>query len=76
MSRSTKTLAFGKSGKIEGDAYADAKATGTIDILATVKFNSTLAVNPGMDNENTEETGTIYYIITSDQLLNRFITGP
>jgi hypothetical protein len=68
--------AFDKSGKIEGDTYAEAKSDGAIDILATVKFNSTLAVNPGMDNENTEETGTIYYIITSDRLLNRFITGP
>lgn len=68
--------AFSKAGKIDGEAYREAKAQGEIDILATVKFNSTLEVNPGMDNENTEETGTIYYIITSDRLLNSYLTSP
>ena len=68
--------AFGKAGKIDEKAFQESKATGKIDILATVKFNSTLDLNPGMDNDNTEETGTIYYIITSDRLLNSYITNP
>ena len=68
--------AFGKTGKITGETYLEAKATGKIDILATVKFNSTLDLNPGMDNDNTEDTGTIYYIITSDRLLDSYLTSP
>jgi hypothetical protein len=68
--------AFGKTGKIDEETYLEAKGTGKIDILATVKFNSTLDLNPGMDNDNLEETGTIYYIITSDRLLDRYITYP
>lgn len=67
--------AFGKAGKIDENAFLEAKATGEIDILATVKFNSTLDLNPVMDN-NMEETGTIYYIITSDRLLDSYITTP
>ena len=68
--------AFGNAGKIEEKAYRESKATGIIDILATVKFSSTLDLNPGIDNDNMEETGTIYYIITSDRLLNSYITNP
>ena len=68
--------AFGKTGKIDGEAYLEAKDTGVIDILATVKFNSTLDLNPGMDIDNMEETGTIYYIITSDRLLDSYISDP
>jgi hypothetical protein len=68
--------AFGPEGKIAEESFLEAKDTGVIDILATVKFNSTLALNPGMDNENTEETGTIYYIIASDRLLETYIAKP
>jgi len=68
--------AFGKTGKIAEETYLEAKGTGEIDILATVKFNSTLDLNPGMDNDNMEETGTIYYIITSDRLLDIYISKP
>jgi hypothetical protein len=68
--------AFGKTGKIDEETYLEAKGTGKIDILATVKFNSTLDLNPGMDNDNLEETGTIYYIITSDRLLDSYISDP
>jgi hypothetical protein len=68
--------AFGKAGKIDGETYLESKATGEIDILATVKFNSTLDLNPGMDNDNMEETGTIYYIITSDRLLDSYLNTP
>jgi hypothetical protein len=68
--------AFGPSGRIDAETYADSKTTGTIDILATVKFSSTLAVNPGMGNDNMEEIGTIYYIIASDRLLNSYLASP
>ena len=66
--------AFDNVGKIEENTYRESKATGNIDILATVKFNSTLDLDQDLDN-NTEETGTIYYIITSDRLLSRYITN-
>ena len=68
--------AYGSGGRIDEDAYSDAKTAGKIDILATVKFSSSLKLSPGMSNENSEETGTIYYIITSDQLLERFVSNP
>ncbi len=68
--------AFGKTGKIDEETYLEAKGTGVIEILATVKFNSTLDLNTGMDDDNMEETGTIYYIITSDRLLDSYISDP
>jgi hypothetical protein len=68
--------AYGSSGKIDGGAYEEAKATGEIDILATVKFSSSLDLNPGLDEGSTEEAATIYYIITSDRLLNQFVNQP
>ncbi len=68
--------AFGKTGKIDEETYLEAKGTGVIEILATVKFNSTLDLNTGMDDDNMEEMGTIYYIITSDRLLDSYISDP
>ena len=68
--------AFGKTGKIDGETYLEAKDTGVIEILATVKFNSTVDLNTGMYDDNMEETGTIYYIITSDRLLDSYISDP
>lgn len=68
--------AYGEAGKIDGDTYEGSKTTGEIDILATVKFSSTMDLTPGMENSDTEETGTIYYIITSDRLLNEFVNQP
>ncbi len=66
--------AYGSEGKIAEQTFQAAKTTGTIDILATVKFSSTLTLSPGMGSDEMKETGTIYYIITSDRLLNRYIT--
>ncbi len=65
--------AFDKNGKIDEQQYNESKALGNIDIIATVKFNSSLDLSPGMSNENTEETGSIYYIITSDLLLEKYM---
>lgn len=65
--------AFGPDGIIATQTYDDSKDTGQLDILATVKFNSSMAVSPGMSNETVEETGSIYFIITSDLLLQKFI---
>ncbi len=67
--------AFGAGGKIEESTYRESKDTGKIEILATVKFSSTLDLDQWTDNDNTEQTGTIYYIITSDRLLSRYITN-
>ena len=65
--------AWGRNGRIEDEAFQAAKETGELDVLATVKFNSTLIVTPGMTNENTEDVGTIYYIIASDRLLEAYV---
>jgi len=67
--------AFDESGKIADAVYEEAKAAGSIEVLATVKFNSTLDLIKVMDNQDTEETGTIYYIITSDRLLDRYVSS-
>lgn len=72
--------AFGSDGKIGETAFSEAKATGSIDILATVKFSSSLDLdqlvhNEDSDDNSAQETGTIYYIITSDRLLNRYISN-
>ncbi|MCP4145278.1 MAG: hypothetical protein GY752_08345 [bacterium] len=65
--------AFGPAGVISTQTYDDSKDTGELDILATVKFSSSLEVSPGMSNETVEETASIYFIITSDLLLQKFI---
>jgi hypothetical protein len=67
--------AWGSSGKIDAETFEKERASGQIDVLATVKFNSSIEVTPGMNNDNTEETATIYYIITSDRLLERYVQG-
>ena len=68
--------AFGEAGKIDEATYNEAKGRGEIDILGTVKFSSTFELEPGMADDNVEETGTIYYIISSDRLLDRYLTQP
>jgi len=65
--------AFGPDGIIDTQTYDDSKDTGEIEIIATVKFNSSLEVSPGMSNETVEETASIYFIITSDLLLQKFV---
>jgi hypothetical protein len=65
--------AWSSAGRIEDEAFQQAKKTGEIEVLATVKFSSTIALAPGMSNENTAETGTIYYIITSERLLEAYV---
>jgi hypothetical protein len=67
--------AWGPSGKIDASTFEAGRASGQIDILATVKFNSSIEMTPGMNNDNTEEAATIYYIITSDRLLERYVQG-
>ncbi|MCP4292281.1 MAG: hypothetical protein GY780_10670 [bacterium] len=65
--------AFSKDGLIDEESYGDSKLTGDIEILATVKLNSSIVVSPGMSNETNTEVGSLYYIITSDRLLEKFI---
>lgn len=67
--------AYSHEGKIADKTFSESKSRGKIDILATVKFSSTIDLNVDMDNPNTEESGTIYYIIASDRLLNRYISN-
>lgn len=65
--------AYGPDGKIDEDTYQLSKETGSIDILATVKFNSNIPVSPGMTDDSMEDVGNIYYIITSDPLLGAYV---
>lgn len=65
--------AYGKAGKIGEESFSEAKAVGNLDILATVKFSSSIDLDRPLDDD-IEETGAIYYIITSDRLLNLYIT--
>ncbi len=65
--------AFDQAGRIDQATYEQARAVGGMEILATVKFSSDLVVQPGLNDEDMAETGTIYYIIASDRLLDSFV---
>ncbi len=65
--------AYNEAGKIASSSFSEAKVAGNLDIIATVKFSSSLDLD-GPRDDNVEETGSIYYIITSDRLLNLYIT--
>ena len=64
--------AYGKQGKIPEETYNELREKGEkFDVLATVKFNSTVAIT----NEDPEkkQSGTIYFIISSDHLIQDFM---
>jgi len=59
--------AFDKNGKIPEKTYADAKKTKRrLEILATVKLNSSLKITEKKDQTG---TGNVYYIISSEPVL-------
>jgi len=60
-------------GKIAEDTLNAAKKTDDgVNVLATVKFSSSVEVNPGMKVEDAKKA-TIYYIISSQPLLQHFV---
>ncbi len=74
--------AFNEQGQVSEDAFNKAKKdqkTRELGILATVKLNSTMAIMAGGGTPDTlaanEETGTIYFIITSDPMVQAFMAG-
>ncbi|WP_456385465.1 hypothetical protein [Desulfolithobacter sp.] len=63
--------AWNKDGKISEDQFNIAKKDGRIKVLATVKFSSSITIsNAGADDQ---EPAVIYYIISSDPLLQEFM---
>jgi hypothetical protein len=64
--------AWSRSGRIHDDSFQEAKQTGELAVLATVKFSSSMVLTQDMSNENTRDSGTIYYIITSNPLLEAY----
>ncbi len=63
--------AYNKDGKITEELYEAAKATGKLDILATVKFKSN--ITSLQSDPEAKETATLYTIITSEPLVQRFM---
>lgn len=66
--------AYGSDGgKITADALEAARKTdGGVSVLATVKFSSSVDINPDMKDDDAKKA-TIYYIISSQPLLQHFV---
>ena len=62
-------MPFGSTGKIDDEAYRQSREGTPLDIVATVKFSTTLELVLAEDAEETESAGTIYYIVTSEPLM-------
>jgi hypothetical protein len=76
--------AFNKHGKISEEVFdraKEAKQTPQLGIIATVKLNSEIEILPDQDEEEQEGgkdreknlTGAVYFIITSDPLVQKFM---
>lgn len=75
--------AYKKEGKIPEEIYNDSKKTGSLDVVATVKMNSTIEIFGDIspkENTETEEkaikeptAGTVYTLISSQPLLESFL---
>lgn len=75
--------AYKKEGKISEEAYNDSKKTGILDVVATVKMNSTIEIfgdiapekNTDTQEKAAEESsvGTVYTLISSQPLLESFL---
>lgn len=64
--------AYGEQGKIPEDKYIQLREKGEkISVLATVKLSSSLTITS--EDQETEETGTTYFIISSDPLIQDFM---
>jgi hypothetical protein len=75
--------AYSKDGKISDTTYLDAKHTGKLDVIATVKLNSTVGIFPDKTTGSPEESSEskveeqsladIYILISSPPLLESFL---
>lgn len=64
--------AYDEQGKIREEQYRQLREKGEkFAVLATVKLNSTLTITT--EDKQTEDTGTTYFIITSDPLIQDFM---
>ena len=64
--------AYNKDGKISQELYNSAKQSGQLNILATVKFKSNITSLADVPEDKT--TATLYVIITSEPLVQRFMS--
>lgn len=72
--------AFDKNGKLSGDEYDFSKQTGDMDLIATVKFQSSQPIKPDMppqegtkEQEPAKEKTSVYVIISSNPLSRIFL---
>lgn len=65
--------AYGPQGKITDKQYRQAKKKGRIEILATVKFQSTAKFPDSEDQDQKESKASAYTLITSPPLMKRLI---
>jgi hypothetical protein len=75
--------AYNKNGKITEATYLDAKKTGKLDVIATVKLNSTVGIFPDKTTGSPEDSpeskieeqppADIYILVSSQPLLEKFI---
>ncbi len=68
--------AFNKHGAVTEKDFNVAKKikqTADLGIIATVKLNSEVEITP--DSKEEDQTGSIYFIITSDPMVQEFITS-
>jgi hypothetical protein len=75
--------AYKKEGKIPEEMYNDSKKTGKLDVVATVKMNSTMEIFGDIspeENADSQEAavtesvaGTVYTLISSQPLLESFL---
>lgn len=64
--------AYNGAGKIPEESYENSRKEGAkLEVLATVKFNSTFSIAD--ENTAEQENGTIYFIISSDRLTAEFM---
>ena len=64
--------AYNEAGKIPEESYENSRKEGAkLEVLATVKFNSTFSIAD--ENTAEQENGTIYFIISSDRLTEEFM---
>ena len=63
--------AYGKNGKISQEQYKDAKDTGKLDSILTVKLNSSEEFDPIIAGDKKE--ADVYLLISSETILKQFV---
>ncbi len=67
--------AYGPDGLLDQDAWRSAQEGSGLEILATVKFSTALPLETASGDSLAPARGPVYYIITSDPLLQAYLKG-